>query len=150
MSRKLRTAPQQVAKTLSERVLAPYCNDILVLRVIAGIDARDRVLHKLENSADALRPCLNPSHSCHPFRLPREHGEGELPCLAVLGVETHPRAVVGIGQCLRHGPQPLPVRAVQALDIALVVGDQAGKQGDIVEVTVPVAPVNLTDRKSVV
>lgn len=133
MSRKLRTAPQQVAKTLSERVLAPYRNDTLVLRVIAGIDARDRVLHKLEDSADALRSYLNPSHSCQSFRLPRKHGEGELSRLAVLGIETHPRAGVGVGQCLRHGPQPLPVRAVQALDMALVVGDQAGKQGDAIE-----------------
>ena len=35
---------------------------------------------------------------------------------------------------------------MQALDIALVVGDQAGKQGDIVEVTVPVAPVRAVGR----
>ena len=104
MSRKLHTAPQQAAKTLSEQVLAPYRNDNLALRVMAGIDARDRVLHKLEDSADALRPYLNPSHSYQSFRLPRKHGEGELPRLAVLGIETHPRAVVGIGQCLRNGP----------------------------------------------
>ena len=64
-----------------------------------------------------------------------------LPSFSVLWIKLQPRAIAWIRQRLCYSAQALSVRTMQLIKNRLVISHQTRKQGNIVEMPVPISTI---------